>query len=328
MALLEVRNLRTSFDTATGVSRAVNDVSFHINEGEIVAIVGESGSGKSVTANSIMRLVPQPPARITGEILFDGSDILKLPARSLNALRGKDISMIFQEPMMSLNPVLKIGYQLRETLKKHENLSTSASNKRAIELLALVGLSDPSRRMNEYPHQLSGGMCQRVMIAIALACNPKLLIADEPTTALDVTIQAQVLDLMRGLRDRTGAAMMLITHDLGVVAELAERVVVMYAGRIMEEAPVADLLEKPRHPYTKGLIAAVPRLGSSANPGQQRLNEIPGLVPNLKLRIVGCVFAERCKFATQLCREQAPAYRQVGRGHNVSCHYDGEEMFA
>ena len=251
-------------------------------EGETLAVVGESGCGKSVTANSILRLIPEPPGRIAGSIRFQGTDLLKLDEAAMRNIRGNDISMIFQEPMTSLNPVLTIGRQLGETLRLHEGLDKNAAEARAVEMLNLVGIAEPRRRVREYPHQLSGGMRQRVMIAMALACNPKLLIADEPTTALDVTIQAQILDLMRDLKRRVGAAIILITHDLGVVAEVAERVMVMYAGRKVEEAPVGELFRTPRHPYTQGLLGAVPKLGSSVTGEETRLAEIPGLVPSLK----------------------------------------------
>jgi peptide/nickel transport system ATP-binding protein len=328
MALLEVENLQTHFRTPDGVNRAVDGVSFDIAEGETLAVVGESGCGKSVTANSILRLIPEPPGRIAGSIRFQGTDLLKLDEAAMRDIRGNEISMIFQEPMTSLNPVLNIGRQLRETLQLHEGLDRNAAEKRAVEMLTLVGIAEPQRRVREYPHQLSGGMRQRVMIAMALACNPKLLIADEPTTALDVTIQAQILDLMRDLKRRVGAAIMLITHDLGVVAEVAERVMVMYAGRKVEEASVGDLFRAPRHPYTQGLLGAVPKLGSSVTGEESRLAEIPGLVPSLKKRIEGCVFASRCPLATDLCREVAPALEIKAAGHTAACHYAPREEVA
>ncbi len=285
MALLEVENLQTHFRTPDGVNRAVDGVSFQVGQGETLAIVGESGCGKSVTANSILRLIPEPPGRIAGSIRFQGTDLLTLDEPAMRKIRGNDISMIFQEPMTSLNPVLTVGRQLGETLRLHQGLDKRAAEDRAVEMLNLVGIPEARRRVREYPHQFSGGMRQRVMIAMALACNPKLLIADEPTTALDVTIQAQILDLMRDLKHRVGAAIILITHDLGVVAEVAERVMVMYAGRKVEEAPVAKLFRTPRHPYTQGLLGAVPKLGSSVTGEETRLAEIPGLVPSLKTRI-------------------------------------------
>jgi peptide/nickel transport system ATP-binding protein len=328
MALLEVDNLQTHFRTPDGVNRAVDGVSFHVNEGETLAIVGESGCGKSVTAMSILRLVPEPPGRIAGAIRLEGRDLFALDDRAMRDIRGNDISMIFQEPMTSLNPVLSIGRQLGETLRLHQGLDSGAAQRRAVEMLTLVGIAEPVRRLAEYPHQMSGGMRQRVMIAMALACNPKLLIADEPTTALDVTIQAQILDLMAELKRRVGAAIVLITHDLGVVAEVAERVMVMYAGRKVEEAPVAALFRTPRHPYTQGLLGAVPKLGSSLVGADTRLAEIPGSVPSLKQRIAGCVFAGRCPRVTELCRQVAPALEPKAPGHFVACHYAATEAVA
>jgi peptide/nickel transport system ATP-binding protein len=310
------------------VNRAVDGVSFHVDEGETLAIVGESGCGKSVTANSILRLIPEPPGRIAGSIRFQGTDLLKLSDRAMRDIRGNDISMIFQEPMTSLNPVLTVGRQLGETLRLHQGLDKRAAEARAVEMLALVGIPEPRRRVREYPHQMSGGMRQRVMIAMALACTPKLLIADEPTTALDVTIQAQILELMADLKRKVGAAIVLITHDLGVVAEVAERVMVMYAGRKVEEAPVGKLFRAPRHPYTQGLLGAVPKLGSSLDGVETKLAEIPGVVPSLKERIPGCVFAGRCRLATDLCREIAPALETKAPGHVAACHYAAREAVA
>jgi peptide/nickel transport system ATP-binding protein len=328
MALLEVENLQTHFRTPDGVNRAVDGISFHVNERETLAVVGESGCGKSVTAMSILRLVPEPPAKIAGSIRFQGKELLALSEREMRGIRGNDISMIFQEPMTSLNPVLTVGRQLGETLRLHEHLDRAAAEARAVEMLTLVGIPEPRRRLSEYPHQLSGGMRQRVMIAIALACNPKLLIADEPTTALDVTIQAQILDLMKDLKRRVGAAIVLITHDLGIVAEVAERVMVMYAGRKLEEASVGALFRTPRHPYTQGLLGAVPKLGSSLTGGASKLAEIPGLVPDLKQRISGCIFASRCPQATELCRQVAPALERKAHGHLAACHYAPKEAAA
>ena len=328
MALLEIKDLQTHFRTRDGVNRAVDGISFHVNEGETLAVVGESGCGKSVTAMSILRLLPEPPAKIAGSIRFQGEELLKCSEREMRGIRGNEISMIFQEPMTSLNPVLTVGRQLGETLRLHEGLDRKAAERRAVEMLALVGIPEPRRRLREYPHQLSGGMRQRVMIAMALACNPKLLIADEPTTALDVTIQAQILDLMRDLKRRVGAAIVLITHDLGIVAEIAERVMVMYAGRKLEEAPVAKLFRAPRHPYTRGLLGAVPKLGASLRGKPTRLAEIPGVVPSLKHRIQGCVFASRCPQATELCRQVAPAIERKARGHLAACHYAPKEAAA
>jgi peptide/nickel transport system ATP-binding protein len=321
MALLEIENLQTHFRTPDGVNRAVDRLSLAIEAGQTLAIVGESGCGKSVTAMSVLRLIPEPPGRIAGRITFDGRDLLRLSDAEMRDIRGNDISMIFQEPMTSLNPVLTVGRQIREPLRLHQRLDRAGAEKRAVEMLALVGIPEPQRRVDEYPHQLSGGMRQRVMIAMALACNPKLLIADEPTTALDVTVQAQILDLMRDLKRRVGAAIMLITHDLGVVAEVAEHVVVMYAGRKVEEAPARQLFAHPRHPYTQGLLGAVPKLGSSLTGDSGRLSEIPGLVPSLKSRIQGCVFASRCPQATEICGQAAPALEEKAAGHRVACHH-------
>ena len=321
MALLEVENLQTHFRTPDGINRAVDGVSFEVRESETLALVGESGCGKSVTALSILRLIPEPPGKIAGAIRLQGRDLLRLSDRAMRDIRGNDISMIFQEPMTSLNPVLTIGRQLGETLRLHHGISRKAAERRALEMLDLVGIPEPRRRLADYPHRLSGGMRQRVMIAIALACDPKLLIADEPTTALDVTIQAQILDLMKDLKRRMDAAIVLITHDLGVVAEVAERVMVMYAGRKVEEAPVRELFRTPRHPYTQGLLGAVPKLGSSLGGAVARLAEIPGVVPSLKQRIAGCVFAGRCAFATDLCRQVAPALEAKAPNHLAACHY-------
>ncbi|HEU4381369.1 MAG TPA: ABC transporter ATP-binding protein [Hyphomicrobiaceae bacterium] len=328
MALLEIENLQTHFRTPDGVNRAVDGLSLKIEAGQTLAIVGESGCGKSVTAMSVLRLIPEPPGKIGGRITFGGRDLLSLSTADMRAIRGNDISMIFQEPMTSLNPVLTVGRQIREPLRLHQKLDGAAAQKRAVEMLAMVGIPEPQRRVDEYPHQMSGGMRQRVMIAMALACNPKLLIADEPTTALDVTVQAQILDLMRDLKRRVGAAIMLITHDLGVVAEVAEHVVVMYAGRKVEEAPATQLFANPRHPYTQGLLGAVPKLGSSLAGQSGRLSEIPGLVPSLKQRIVGCVFAGRCAQATDLCRQAAPALELKAPGHLAACHYAPKEALA
>jgi peptide/nickel transport system ATP-binding protein len=324
MALLEVERLQTHFATPDGVVRAVDGLSFSVEAGETVAIVGESGCGKSVTAMSILRLVPEPPGRIAGSIRFAGRDLSRLAHRDMRRLRGNDIGMIFQEPMTSLNPVLTVGRQIGETLRLHQGMNRRQAEARSVEMLELVGIPAPGRRVREYPHQLSGGMRQRVVIAMALACGPKLLIADEPTTALDVTIQAQILDLMRDLKARLGSAIILITHDLGVVAETAERVVVMYAGRQVEEAGVRDIFARPLHPYTRGLLGAVPRLGSSLHDGATgRLAEIQGQVPSLREPISGCAFAGRCPIATDLCRRVAPACVEKQAGHSVACHYAG-----
>jgi peptide/nickel transport system ATP-binding protein len=328
-ALLEVDNLQTHFGTPDGVVRAVEGLSFHVDAGETLAIVGESGCGKSVTSMSILRLIQEPPGKIAGSIRFQGREILKLSEPEMRDIRGNSISMIFQEPMTSLNPVLTVGRQIGETVQLHQGMNARAAEQKAIEMLTLVGIPAPVRRVREYPHQLSGGMRQRVMIAMALACNPKLLIADEPTTALDVTIQAQILDLMRDLKTRLGSAIMLITHDLGVVAEMAQRVVVMYAGRKVEEAPVTEIFARPLHPYTRGLIGAVPMLGSSLREGGRgKLAEIPGLVPSLRRPIIGCAFAGRCTLATDMCRQIAPAIEEKAPGHTVACHYAERRMAA
>src|SRR5438034_7621869 len=322
MALLEVQNLQTHFRTPEGINRAVDGVSFHVDEGETLAIVGESGCGKSVTAMSLMRLIPEPPGRIAGSVRFQGKDLLRLSEPEMRAIRGNDISMIFQEPMTSLNPVLTIGRQIGETLTLHQGLERKAALGKAVDMLRLVHIPEAERRIEQYPHQLSGGMRQRVMIAMALACNPKLLIADEPTTALDVTIQAQILDLMRELKQKIDAAIVLITHDLGVVAEMAQRVVVMYAGRKAEEAPVGTLFRRPLHPYTRGLLTSVPKLGASlADERLPRLAEIPGTVPSLKEEIPGCPFAARCLFATDICIREMPVIEQKEAGHYAACFH-------
>ena len=317
--LLEVDDLRTHFFTRDGVVRAVDGVSFSIQPGETLALVGESGCGKSVTSLSIMRLIASPPGRIvSGAVRFNGRDLLRLTEPEMRKVRGNEISMIFQEPMTSLNPVLTIGRQIAETLVLHRAMRRSDAMARAVELLRLVHIPEPARRATEYPHQMSGGMRQRVMIAMALACDPKLLIADEPTTALDVTIQAQILDLMRELQAKTGAAILLITHDLGVVAEMAQRVVVMYAGRKVEEAPVGELFARPRHPYTRGLMNSMPRVGAGHG-ARQRLQEIPGMVPSLREPLVGCAFAARCAYAVERCRADVPVFEPKAPGHSVAC---------
>ncbi len=329
MALLEVQNLQTHFGTPDGVVRAVEGLSFHVDAGETLGIVGESGCGKSVTSMSILRLIPEPPGKIAGRITFAGRDLLTTSEQEMRSIRGNAISMIFQEPMTSLNPVLTVGQQIGETVRLHQGMNARDAEAKAVEMLTLVGIPAPGRRVREYPHQLSGGMRQRVMIAMALACNPKLLIADEPTTALDVTIQAQILDLMRDLKTRLGSAIMLITHDLGVVAEMAQRVVVMYAGRKVEEASVNDIFARPMHPYTRGLLGAVPKLGASLDQAERtKLAEIAGLVPSLRKPIVGCAFAGRCSMVTDFCRAVAPAIEPKAAGHSVACHYAGLQVAA
>jgi peptide/nickel transport system ATP-binding protein len=321
--LLDINDLRTWFFTRDGVVRAVDGVSFQVAPGETLAIVGESGCGKSVTALSVLRLIPSPPGRIvSGTIRFAGRDLLGLSEAAMRDVRGNEISMIFQEPMTSLNPVLTVGRQIAETLTLHQGLDRRAAYARAVDMLRLVHIPEAERRITEYPHQLSGGMRQRVMIAMALACNPKLLIADEPTTALDVTIQAQILDLMRELKAKIDAAIVLITHDLGVVAEMAQRVVVMYAGRKAEEAPVAALFRRPLHPYTKGLLASVPRLGATLEVDEApRLAEIAGTVPSLKEPIPGCPFETRCSFATDICRREMPDFEEKEPTHFAACFH-------
>jgi peptide/nickel transport system ATP-binding protein len=321
-SILEVRDLHTQFNTLDGVVRAVDGVSFDLAPGETLGIVGESGCGKSVTALSILRLIPPETGRISqGSIKFEGEELTSLGEEAMKRLRGHRISMIFQEPMTSLNPVLTVGTQIAENVVRHMGVPWRAARERSREMLDLVRIADARRRLDEYPHQLSGGMRQRVMIAMALSCDPQVLIADEPTTALDVTIQAQILDLMLELKEKTGTAIVLITHDLGVVAETTERVVVMYAGRKVEEAPVGALFEEPLHPYTRGLMRAIPRLDIEADAAgtRPRLQEIPGLVPRLTQPIVGCAFAPRCSFATERCRAEAPPLVDVGAGHTVAC---------
>jgi len=315
--ILEVEDLRTYFYTRDGVVRSVDGVSFSVSKGETLAIVGESGCGKSVTSLSILRLIASPPGKIvSGSIQFHGQDLLKFTDEQMRDIRGDKISMIFQEPMTSLNPVLTIGRQIGEVLELHRQSTKEEARARTLELLRMVNIPEPETRIDEYPHQLSGGMRQRIMIAMALACDPEILIADEPTTALDVTIQAQILNLMRELRDRTGAAIILITHDLGVVAEMAQRVVVMYAGRKVEEASVFDLFEKPMHPYTLGLLNSMPRLDEAAS---KRLVEIPGMVPSMRTEIVGCAFAPRCSSASERCTQETPVLKNHGNEHWVAC---------
>jgi peptide/nickel transport system ATP-binding protein len=321
-AALVVENLSTYFYTRQGIVKAVNDVTFTLERGEVLAIVGESGCGKSITALSLMRLVPEPPGRIvSGSVRLDSTDLMKLDEPAMRQIRGNDISMIFQEPMTSLNPVMTIGRQIAEALILHQNMSRAAALTRAEEMLALVRIPEPAQRAREYPHQLSGGMRQRAMIAMALACNPKILIADEPTTALDVTIQAQILDLIVELQRRLGTAVILITHDLGVVAETARRVIVMYAGRKVEEAPVEELFARPLHPYTRGLMASIPRLGlmRGETAAEERLQEIPGMVPALSDLPQGCAFAPRCPYAQDRCRDAYPDYEEKRPGHWAAC---------
>jgi peptide/nickel transport system ATP-binding protein/oligopeptide transport system ATP-binding protein len=319
--LLSVRNLRTVFGTAQGEVTAVDDVSFDVAPGEVLGIVGESGSGKSVTALSILGLLPQPPGRVAaGEILFEGRDLLKIPRSELRKLRGSAIGMIFQEPMTSLNPVFTIGDQITETIRVHERIGAAAARARGIEMLAKVGIPSPDRRIDDYPHQLSGGMRQRVMIAMALSCSPKLLLADEPTTALDVTIQAQILDLLRDLRREFGMAIVIITHNMGVIAEFADRVAVMYAGRIAEEGPIERIFDAPTHPYTAGLLASTPDMLSDA----PRMRTIPGTLPSLYELPPGCRFAPRCARRIEGCDSGRPAMLRLAPGHSAACIRAGE----
>jgi oligopeptide/dipeptide ABC transporter ATP-binding protein len=317
--LLEVRNLKTYFYTEDGVVHAVDGVDFYVNSGEVLGIVGESGCGKSVTSLSIMRLISQPGKIEAGEILFEGKDLVKATEEEMMKIRGNRVSMIFQQPQSALNPVFRAGDQISEVLNIHQDFGKEAGQKRAVELLKLVGIPEPESRAQSFPHELSGGMAQRVMIAMALACVPDLLIADEPTTALDVTIQAQILDLMRDMRTQLGSAMILITHDLGVIAEMADRVAVMYAGEIVEQSPVASLFDEPLHPYTKGLIGSIPVLGEV----RERLDVIPGSVPNLVNLPTGCRFAPRCMARVEnnlsICADKRPELVEVYEGHKVRC---------
>ena len=327
-ALLEVSDLGTWFYTRQGIVKAVDGVDFHVASGETLGIVGESGCGKSMTALSLMRLIPDPPGRIvSGSVKLAGRDLLKISEEEMRGVRGNEISMIFQEPMTSLNPVMTIGKQISEALILHRNLDRKAALKRAVEMLDLVRIPEPGQRSKEYPHQLSGGMRQRAMIAMALACNPKVLIADEPTTALDVTIQAQILELIVELQREFSAAVILITHDLGVIAETAKRVIVMYAGRKVEEAAVGEIFARPMHPYTVGLLNSIPRLDlmrGQTERNVERLQEIPGIVPPLFDLPTGCAFAPRCIKADDLCRRERPAYEEKQTGHWAACwHANG-----
>lgn len=322
--LLEVKDLRTCFYTTDGVVPAVDGISFDVYKKETVGMVGESGCGKSISCLSILRLIPSPPGKIvSGEILFNDQDLLTLPDNQMRKIRGNKISMIFQEPMTSLNPVLTIGKQLGETIELHQGLKKKEALEKSIEALRLVGISLPEKRVKEYPHQLSGGMRQRVMIAMSLVCNPSLLIADEPTTALDVTIQAQILELMKELKNSLGMAILLITHDLGVIAEMAERVIVMYAGKIIEEAGVKELFKNPKHPYTQGLLLAIPKI----NENIERLHVIEGVVPRPTDFPSGCRFHPRCEFKKDICTKIEPPLRGVDINRNVSC-WLGTENFS
>jgi oligopeptide/dipeptide ABC transporter ATP-binding protein len=327
--LLEVKNLQTQFPTRAGLVKAVNDVSFYINEGELVGLVGESGCGKSITALSLMRLIAAPGKIVGGEIKFKGEDLLKASDDRMREIRGDDISMIFQDPMTSLNPVYTVGEQIAEALRLHRNLNKKDAWNAAIEAMKEVSIPDPARRVNDYPHQLSGGMRQRVMIAMALACDPELLIADEPTTALDVTIQAQILELLDELRKTRKLAVLLITHDLGVVAEVADRVCVMYTGRIVEESGVDDLFEKPKHPYTQGLLRSVPKLRGIGEAKETRLSTIEGTVPSPTDLPKGCHFAPRCEFRMQRCTHEPMPLYQIENDVKVRCVlYESEDYKA
>jgi peptide/nickel transport system ATP-binding protein len=317
--LLDIKGLKTYFFTEEGVVRAVDGVDLHIDKGETLGVVGESGCGKTVTALSVMKLIPMPPGKIVaGQMLYEGRDLVTLPPAQMRKVRGKEISMVFQEPMTSLNPVFTIGEQIAEAVRLHEGLGRRAAMDKTVEMLKIVHIPNPERRVKEYPHQLSGGMRQRVMIAMALSCNPKLLIADEPTTALDVTIQAQILELLNELKAKLGMAVLLITHDMGVIAETAQRVMVMYAGKVVEEAPVKELFKEPLHPYTQGLLRSIPRIDTAATQ-KKRLEAIPGVVPSLLNLPKGCSFEPRCPHAKPVCKDQEPVLKEVRRGHKVSC---------
>ncbi|MBK5258480.1 MAG: ABC transporter ATP-binding protein [Thermoanaerobaculia bacterium] len=324
-ALLEVRNLRTSFPTEDGTVHAVDNVSFNVRRGEAVALVGESGCGKSVTAMSIMRLLARPGRITGGEVRFKGRDLAAIPEREMRHVRGNDIAMVFQEPMTSLNPVFKIGSQVAEAIRLHRKVSRKEAWKQAGDMLELVAIPDPHKRLDDYPHQLSGGMRQRVMIAMALSCDPELLIADEPTTALDVTIQAQIMEILAGLQKKLGLAVLLITHDLGVVAEFCERIIVMYTGRIVEQASVKDLFANPSHPYTRGLLKSLPSVAANdptQTPG--RLPTIKGMVPSLNALPPGCKFNPRCPDVMDICLGNEPASMIVGPGHDARCYLHGD----
>jgi peptide/nickel transport system ATP-binding protein len=318
--ILQVRDLKTHFETRNGTVKAVDGVSVEVNAGDTLGIVGESGCGKTVLALSIMRLIPEPPGRIvSGTIHFDGTDILGLNNEEMRKLRGREISMIFQEPMNSLNPVLKVGDQVAEAIRLHQGLSKKDSLERALEMLRLVGMPSPEERLKNYPHQMSGGMRQRVMIAMALSCNPRLMLADEPTTALDVTIQAQIIELINAMKEKVGTSVILITHDLGVIAEAAQYAAVMYAGKVVEYCSVSDLFSTPLHPYTEGLMESTPNIGDIPDDKEERLNVIPGTVPNLYSLPVGCSFQDRCPYVMKKCRKREPELREKIPGHQVRC---------
>jgi peptide/nickel transport system ATP-binding protein len=322
-SLLQIQNLKTYFYTSDGIVKAVDDVSWEIDHAEMIGLVGESGCGKSVTALSILRLIPEPPGKIVGgEILFKGKNLLSLSLEDMRKIRGNEISMIFQEPMISLNPVFTIGAQIAEAIQLHQKLHKKEALEKVIEMLKLVGIPSPEKRVKDYPHELSGGMKQRAMIAMALSCNPKILIADEPTTALDVTIQAQILDLMLKLKDEFEASIVLITHDLGVIAEMAQKVVIMYAGKVMEQAGINDIFENPLNPYTQGLLNSLPKMDAAH---KQKLNTIPGFVPSLYDLPKGCKFSPRCGFVMDVCQQSEPELIEVNDGHWSRCwlHFSG-----
>ena len=316
--ILKVENLKTYFFTASGVSKAVDGVSYTLRKGEILGIVGESGSGKSVSANSVIRLLPKTGKVVDGTILFEGKDMRAISDKELRQIRGNDISVIFQDPMTSLDPVFKVGSQMIELIRTHNKVSKEEARKIAVENLALVGIPDPESRLNSYPHELSGGMCQRVMIAMAISCHPKFMIADEPTTALDVTVQAQVLSLLKDLQEKTDTAIMLITHNLGIVWKMCDTVMVMYAGKTVEFADMKELYKNPMHPYTWGLLDSIPKLSDE---GKADLKTIPGVPPDLRLTGTCCNFYNRCPYATDICREQVPELVEVAPGHKVACHH-------
>ena len=318
-ALLDIRDLRTWFKTDDGMVQAVDGVDVRIDRGETVGIVGESGCGKTVTARSVLKLIDMPPGRFeSGQILWQGRDLIPLDSAEMDKIRAREIAIVFQEPMTSLNPVYTVGDQIAEVVRQHENISKKQAIDRAADMLRLVNIPNPGKRVHDYPHQFSGGMRQRVMIAMALSCSPQLLIADEPTTALDVTIQAQILELMQEMKERLGMSIMLITHAMGVVAETCQRVVVMYAGKVVEEAPVESLFGDPRHPYTQGLIRSIPRVDRAAT-SKERLEAIPGTVPSLLNPAPGCRFAQRCKFVKEICVTAMPPLKEVAPGHRVRC---------
>jgi oligopeptide/dipeptide ABC transporter ATP-binding protein len=314
--LLEVRDLKTHFFTRKGVAKVLDGLSFHVGKGEIVGLVGESGSGKSVTGFSIVRLLKHPGRIVGGEVVFEGRDLTKLSEEEIQEIRGKQVSMIFQNPRSSLNPVISIGEQISQVLRYRRGMSKSQAWQAAIDLLRTVHIPEPERRMRSFPHQMSGGMAQRVMIAMAISCSPKLLIADEPTTGLDVTIEYQIIQLLKEMRDLTGTSVIVITHDLNMAAEVCDRIMVMYAGRIVEEAPIKDFFTSPRHPYTVGLLASRPSLAVDAD-----IPTIPGNVPDLIMRPSGCPFHPRCRWATDVCREQDPAFREIAPAHFAACHH-------